>query len=295
MATMTVHSGLFSQLSEPFRALMTGAMRESEERVAELPDVEPNVFIALYEFASTGDYSAPPPDPNDEHRYLRTNLEECDDLSGEQCGQEQEQAVDSVTTDTEKDNPQCLDEGRCESLAPGAEASFVDDLHPYWGYSRKNKQLKNGCFICGHHTATQADISQTTKLWRQFQELHFPRSHFERAHPSSRPNVMFHAKLYCLAEEKMIEPLKQCCLGHLHSDLLRFELTIETIQEVLNLACFTYTMRSRQSSNGEDGLRKLVSYYIASQTQIFQVNKYFRAVLDANGELGSDLVYLLLN
>ena len=283
---------------------MTSPMREKEEGVAELPEVEPDVFIALYEFASTDDYSVPPPDPNDEYRYLRAILKECKDSFGELCGQEHEQAVESVTLDTEKDSPQCLDERQylpsdlaLEPGAPEEAPPFEEVPQSNWdlGYSLNRKQSKKACRTCGCHKKVQVDISQTTKLWQQFQEQQFPRSHSKLTYPSSRPNIMFHAKLYCLAEEKMIEPLKECCLRHMHKDLLRFESGNNTIQEVLNLASFAYTMRSRQSFKGDDGLRKLVSHYIASQGQTFRASKYFRAVLDAYGELSSDLVYLLLH
>lgn len=289
MTTMTVHSELLSELSEPFRALMTGTMREKQEGVAELPAVEPDVFVALYEFASTGDYSVPPPDPHDKCSYLVATLKERNDAFAELCIQDCEQTAQSIIKDGISSNVEC------EVPEPEAEERFGSEEEPMSKWAPRNKKKsKQHYWASGPYEETEAEISPTNRLWQQFKEQELLQSYTKRIYSLSDTNIMFHAKLYCLAEEKMIEPLKACCLGHLCNDLLRLDLGETTIRDVLDLASLAYTERSRESFNGDDGLRKMVSHYIASQGHNFRASKYFRDVLDAHGELGSDLVHLLL-
>lgn len=63
-----VHEGALVHLSEPFRALLTGGMKESLEGKIIWDDVEPTTFLLLLDYAYTGSYPIPYPDStyNDE-------------------------------------------------------------------------------------------------------------------------------------------------------------------------------------------------------------------------------------
>ena len=113
----------------------------------------------------------------------------------------------------------------------------------------------------------------------------------EAPKPTSYP--LFHAMLYALAEEQMIESLSLCCLHHLKTELQEFHLMNETAEEVLRLIHFAFAHRSRQSFTREDKLRKLVVHYTACKLEFLLTIKGFRALMDNYGELGYDLILRL--
>lgn len=54
---VSVHSAVMASLSEPFNRLINGPMREAQEKCAELPDIELEIFTPLVEFDYTQDYT----------------------------------------------------------------------------------------------------------------------------------------------------------------------------------------------------------------------------------------------
>jgi hypothetical protein len=56
-----LHKSLVSRISPPLTALMENGMRESQERLASIPDVDEATFARFAEFMYTGDYNTPQP------------------------------------------------------------------------------------------------------------------------------------------------------------------------------------------------------------------------------------------
>lgn len=287
---MLVHVELFSQLSQPLRALIESEMREKHERNVEFPDVEPDVFIALYEYASTGDYSCPPADFSQGHQNLSIAMNFDETILAE--------PVDAKCNACEVE-PAELSYDQCYAPNPDFPPTVEDDAiaensgFPSFGTTpkllKKNKKKARYQF----HWHEPLESTKFTDLREDFAQQAFPKREWTLTYTSAEKNILFHAKLFCLAEEYLIEPLQDLCLDHLHQDLASLELDCAKAMEILELASFTYLKRSRQGSRGEDGLRKLVSLYIASHCDVFRQLVHFRSLLDANGEIGSDLVHLL--
>jgi hypothetical protein len=55
---VTVHAGAISALSKPFDRLINSPMKEAQEKCAELPHIDRDVFLGLVEYAYRGNYTA---------------------------------------------------------------------------------------------------------------------------------------------------------------------------------------------------------------------------------------------
>ncbi|OAX80902.1 hypothetical protein ACJ72_04761 [Emergomyces africanus] len=144
------------------------------------------------------------------------------------------------------------------------------------------------------------------------------------------PYLLFHAKLYVFATRFLIPTLAQLTLKKLHRDLLSFPLSTPTSDHlspmsaasVIQLLHFTFTRTKRDDpvfslTSGDPNvhvqneLRKLVTHYAACKVR--ELASYqpptpssismesmdtshlgFRDLLDALGELASDLVYRMM-
>ncbi|OJD18607.1 hypothetical protein AJ78_01378 [Emergomyces pasteurianus Ep9510] len=144
------------------------------------------------------------------------------------------------------------------------------------------------------------------------------------------PYLLFHAKLYVFATRFLIPTLAQLTLKKLHRDLLSFPLSTTTPDHlsptsaaaVIQLLHYTFTGTKRDdpvfsltssdpSAHRQNELRKLVTHYAACKVR--ELASYqpptpssislesmdtshlgFRDLLDALGELASDLVYRMM-
>ncbi|QSS65664.1 hypothetical protein I7I51_06512 [Histoplasma capsulatum] len=144
------------------------------------------------------------------------------------------------------------------------------------------------------------------------------------------PYLLFHAKLYVFATRFLIPTLAQLTLKKLHRDLVSFPLSMATTDHlspisssaVIQLLHFTFTRTKRDdpvfsltssepSAQRQNELRKLVTHYAACKVR--ELASYqppapsaasvesmdtqhlgFRDLLDALGELASDLVYRMM-
>ncbi|KAJ5971166.1 uncharacterized protein N7479_001084 [Penicillium vulpinum] len=67
---LTIQSGLAQHVSKPLHNLMNGPTRESKHRIAVLEEDDVETFVAFCEYAYTGDYNVPRPEPVQEgHRH----------------------------------------------------------------------------------------------------------------------------------------------------------------------------------------------------------------------------------
>ena len=293
---MRAPAELFSQLSPAFRALLGSDMREKRDHCVDFPDVETDVFIALYEFAFTGDYSAPPPDSIDEQGHLNAGFEADEDDSP---GYDQL----TVGASREKHIRTRSTRGRLENTWDPAKASHrmsresTEMLRIQTALSglptrRLSRDLEDQFYGIEQPVPWYLEDLMSSHR-EQFYRQSFAMPKSTLNYNPCETNVMLHARLYCLAEEYLIEPLQDLCLGRLHGYLQYLELTDTTIPGVLNLAAFAYSMTGRQSFRGENGLRKLVCLYVAAYYMSFWGDKRLHALLDIQGELGSDLLGLL--
>ena len=253
-----------------------GTMQESGDRVAALENVTLDTFAGFCEYAYTGDYRNP--------------LVLADD--GDAFGAD---SVGARGSDVKEGELKPLSEETLEETLEedGGIAGFAS--------KKKKKRQESKCEAVQYYDEYQYNgfgrpprsvpPSTTERLRQSFNEIKYDAHKPEESRPL---NLLFHARLYTLAEEKLIEPLQTCCLGHLHRELLHFEVKQDNCQEFLQLLRFAYSCRSRQSFCGEDRLRKLVIHYAACNLEKLVVQGEFMALLDCYGEMGSDLIRRLI-
>lgn len=75
---VSVHSAVMASLSAPFDRLINGPMIEAQERRAEIPDIELEIFLLLVEFAYTLSYTTKPC-PNDSLESRKDDLEDAEE------------------------------------------------------------------------------------------------------------------------------------------------------------------------------------------------------------------------
>ncbi|PGH00416.1 hypothetical protein GX51_05824 [Blastomyces parvus] len=144
------------------------------------------------------------------------------------------------------------------------------------------------------------------------------------------PYLLFHAKLYVFATRFLIPTLAQLTLKKLHRDLVSFPLSTKTADHlsptsaaaVIQLLHFIFTRTKRDdpvfsltspdpNAHRQNELRKLVTHYAACKVRelasyqpptpeeagmesVDTMPMGFRDLLDALGELASDLVYRMM-
>lgn len=231
-------------------------MKESISGVAPLEDVEVETFIAFCEYAYTGAYMTP-------------------DITIEPRPEDKSHAEPNDDNDRPNGLSNEYDEG-----IPVQEAS---DNKEYWEEAA----------YCASVVAPEQTIVvyPYERLWNEFRSLRFDCA---PASFSQNPDILFHAKLYVFATRYLIEPLRQQSLKSLHRDLCNFSLNRENTSHILGLLDFTYAHTGRGEPGGKSSLRELVIHYTACEARTLGDDDRLMKLLDANAELGSDLVAKLV-
>lgn len=304
---VNAHSGILSRLSSPIKAALTGGMQESQTYVLEWPDVEFDVFSAMYEFAFTGDYVTPK-DHKGQSEYIealigpeeasysfsKLEISKADKPSAVRNHKEVQGA------DYKRHSTDALRNASSEGM-PSSESLRKVNPPNTTPNPEAPRPLSN---LFAHEKSKLSTRSaRESMLWSTFFSMHHHSKILGAHRQEYHRNLLFHAKVYCLAESKLIESLKNISLRHLHEDLLEVTgdffntdlfRTSEAPGEVLELAAFVYLNTYRYSSSGHDMLRRMVSTYIAAQAKELERFEEFRPLLDACAELASDLVHLML-
>ena len=295
------------------KSLMTGGMRESKEHTVVWSDVEIDVFLALYEFAFTGDYhipvigevgihlrellgdtrSAEESESNGESSEVTTENRELPVEAKEEIEETEEVEAGGFAEDPQEELERSTwtasvfrSKKSKKARKKYVEMDDVDELVPS-PFSFATEETKN-----------QEPRSSESALWTQFRNLSRTLRGPEKGPSRSYNfNPLFHAKVYCLADEHLIESLKNRSLLHLHRDLSNLkDKPSETPKDdtiVLDLAAFAYcnTVCRRGRT---DQLRAVVSSYMAAQGFALQLHEDFKDLLSACGDLGGDMVPLLI-
>ncbi|EEQ84799.2 uncharacterized protein BDCG_08068 [Blastomyces dermatitidis ER-3] len=205
-------------------------------------------------------------------------------------------------------------------LGPAFQGSFISPKSRGLGLWGEFASLQ---YI--HHQRTSGGMALPSPLSRNTPGYGIAVSGNEPA-----PYLLFHAKLYVFATRFLIPTLAQLTLKKLHRDLVSFPLSTKTADHlsptsaaaVIQLLHFTFTRTKRDdpvfsltspdpNAHRQNELRKLVTHYAAckvrelasyqpptpeaaSMESMDMMQMGFRDLLDALGELASDLVYRMM-
>jgi hypothetical protein len=301
-------------ISTPLYTLMSGEMKEAKDGVAVLKEVESETFTAFCEYAYTGSYRVPrvtiefeqstQGSPSHPSRLLDPQSPVVDYELTEVAVEE----APAEPAPEESEPEEAPAEEAPAEEAPAEEAPAEEA--PAWEPPAEEAPAEESTFIWGVRALpvriTQKTDSYTTKkeyrhLWKEFCNLNYdtiPEESEERSGNLDTETeiefkpLLFHCKLYVFAQMYLMASLKQLTLQKLHAALESFYLNLESSDKVLEVLEFAFTNTERgEDHDGE--LRKLLVAYAASKTKILKQNASFRTLLDAHGELGSDMVQVL--
>jgi len=269
---------LAKNISDPLHTMMNSReMKEGRDGKASIEEVHSDTFIGFCEFAYTGDYRVP-----------------------------------NGIVDLAKSKDKSLSNIRAAAMSIPQTTEYSFDLHPMrdepehasqcveedmWGLGMKSR---------ANEIARLAELKATTAkkryeyLWEEFCSLNYnrilPEADAELDGDGMKEiefkPLLFHCKLYVFAQMYLIASLKQLTLCKLHAELKVLDLRPETSDEVLETLEFAYT-KTERGYDCKDELRHLLVAYAASKTDVLKQNAAFHLLLDAHGELGSDMVLAL--
>lgn len=305
---ISVHAGVLEDLSEPLHKMTTNGMKESEERVARLPETDVKTFLRVCEYAYSGSYhtefiSRPDvPVPAFElplHGLKAFNCRFC-------------WARITINSPSWGDNfPFCQQSHRRQALTlPTAHSACAKCgilIAPNTIY---NDSMSKVCSACetelkAELVAAPADLSsEKSGPFRKLRILEggnciamVPRWR-KQAAPVTRDNgtcntLCDHARLHVFADMQMISQLKQMSLCRLHRDLCDMEISEASVAGIIDLVVYTYENTTKEHSGdvaSEVSLRALVSSYIVEHVRALMGYATFRDMINGGGEFVEDMI-----
>jgi hypothetical protein len=286
---IVVHAAAIAATSKQLNALINGGMEESATRCARLEDVKVDDFIRFCEYAYRGDYTTPP---------WEEVLPESNSTSNE-SQQHGDDESSGVLTSEKK-------EGKKGRVVPVPniyeELSSVPDI--YEDIPPAPDFYEEPLEDVPAPEYEPAPISRTT-LRTQFNS----RTYLDDGGPKAQilqqfepkpntavnqnftPVLLAHARLYCFAHLRLIEPLMALILDKLHRTLMNFKLFTRRIGDIIELARFAYSnpdMPDRRDDGTIDDLRKLVVEYIVCEIDTIGKCDEFVKYMEDGGEFVGD-------
>lgn len=260
-----VPSTIARGISEPLHNMMNnGRMMESTNGYAVLKHVESSVFAAFCEYAFTGDYHVPEVaarvESHEEPGSPRPSEVPEDDLLASRPGKSRKKEKRSAWPNSFADDPQPLSE---------------------YNFPTSVRDLRHR-------------ILQT--LWTQFKTLRYEAaSSWSESREDQEDNqsetdevnpLMFHAKVYFFAQEKLAARLESLAICKLYQCLRDSKFSSD---EILDAADFVFN-----PSRGDSSLKQLLLDYICCQVETLKSDLRFHEILGKNSELGRDMLMRIL-
>lgn len=155
---------------------------------------------------------------------------------------------------------------------PSARSSFApEDEWLFEVPSKKRKKSKNGplkSYRSGPEPPTSA-FDMYPLIESRSNLCTYRSSINDGLIESSSEVLLAHASLYVLAEKWRVNSLKILVLSKLHQTLSTLRLDASKVQEIIDLARYTYLDSSTPDlETNIDGLRKLISLYMAANIRV---------------------------
>ncbi len=275
-----MHSKAVAATSQVFDTLVNGGMSEAQTRSAELKDVDEATFVRFLEYAYRHEYTDPPlvqdassyENPIHNSGVIVTpSLENRNPVSDEEYIQEVVEAPSENAFDWGD-----WTNSRSAPSAFGAVAS-----------SKKSKKHSKNL------SSSRSAFNMRQYVCPTFQDSTAPGTgnDAQPLAPSMSFALLFltHARLYTLADMRMIYPLKELALHKLHKALIKFELHPQRLGDVVELARYAYDHGEDRSADGRiDALRDMIVNYVACEMKVLGKHAEFRDLMDSGGEFAGD-------
>jgi hypothetical protein len=198
-----VHAGAIAATSQQLDALIDSGMEESATRCARIEDVEVDDFIRFCEYAYRGDYTTPPweevlPEPSSTSSNGQQNGD--DDTWGVLTSKKKKTKKERVVAVTEIHEPVLDVYEEPPDAPPAPEPSY--EAAPI---SRTPLRTRFNSRTYLDDGSPKAQILQ-----------HFEPKPNTAVDQNFTPVLLAHARLYCFAHLRLIEPLRALTLDKLH-------------------------------------------------------------------------------
>lgn len=258
---------------------MYGEWQEAKTKCVVWGSIDQATLTRFCQFAYTGDYDTPVPQAQ---RYEDTSKEE--PVPTARIGNEDHAGLPFGNGSAERDADLLSHEPADEPLPNIEVAPIIEDAPPIegdpWSWTssktdRKKKKLKK-------RTKPEANVVYPSFSTLQYMDDRSLRERQKRREiiPNSEPAQNYtsvflgHARLYVFAHEKGIESLKVLTLQKLQKTLAAFWISPIRVQDLVELAEYTYT-NTQQYENRRDELRNLiVLYFVAEEDQLSQTEDF---------------------
>ncbi|KAJ4413045.1 hypothetical protein N0V91_000019 [Didymella pomorum] len=274
-----VHSKAIAGTSPVFDRLVNGGLKESQDRVAEIEDIDPETFTRFLEYAYRRDYTVPfslcaPMTSNATSNGRNgfgasSRTVTCDAFGLENFGPSNREGSSWNSNSAPSD---------FGAMAYMASASPV----PSDKKTRKLERLQRTAFNNRQYIQPGQDASSLLRAGFEPYPNSSPAQDFT-------PVFLAHARLYTLADIRMVYPLRDLALQKLHRTLVSFKLHPERLGDVVELARYAYENGEDRSDDGRiDPLRELVVNYVAREMKVLGKHAEFRNLMDGGGEFAGD-------
>ena len=268
---IVVHSAAIAATSQQLDALINGGMGETATRCARIEDVKVDDFIRFCEYAYRGDYTTPPwEDVLQEPNPKSSNYEKNEDgdawgiLPSKKKKKGKKGCVETV--------PDVYEEPPADALPPEPPYEAPISRTPLRTQFNSRTYLDDG--------GLKAQILQ------QFEPK--PNTAVDQ---NFTPVLLAHARLYCFAHLRLIEPLRALTLDKLHKTLMNFKLFAARVGDIIELARFAYSnadLPDRRDDGTIDDLRKLVVEFVVCEIDTIGKCDEFVKYMEDGGEFVGD-------
>ncbi|KAJ4377104.1 hypothetical protein N0V86_006545 [Didymella sp. IMI 355093] len=259
---IVVHSAAIAATSQQLDALINGGMGEASARCARIEDVEVDDFIRFCEYAYRGDYTTPPwEDVLQEPNSISSNFEKNED--GDSWGMLPSKKKKKAKKGCLETVPDVYEIPPADALPPAPPAPITRT--PLRTQFNSRTYLDDGGLKA--QILQQFEPKLNTAVDQNF-----------------TPVLLAHARLYCFAHLRLIEPLRALTLDKLHKTLMNFKLFTARVGDIIELARFAYSnadLPDRRDDGTIDDLRKLVVEYVVCEIDtIGKCDKFVRYMED---------------
>jgi hypothetical protein len=284
---IVVHAAAIAATSQQLGALIDGGMEESATRCAKIEDVKVDDFIRFCEYAYRGDYTTPPwgedlPEPSSTSSRDQQNGD--DDTWGARTYKKKKKkgkmdslvsvpAIYEVVPEIDEPVPEAYEEPSVDLpvTIPSYEAVLI---------SRTSLRTRF------NDRTYLDDVSHKAQILYYFEPK--PNTAVDQ---NFTPVLLAHARLYCFAHLRLIDPLRALTLYKLHKTLMKFKLFTRRVRDIIELARFAYTnpdLPDRKDDGTIDDLRQLVVEYIVCEIDTIGKCDEYVKYMEEGGEFVGD-------
>jgi hypothetical protein len=271
--SIVVHAAAIAATSPRLDALIHGGMTESETPRATIKDVQVDDFIRFCEYAYCGDYTVPaweelPLEPSSKSGLNQQNGDDDDWDWAAPSTKKKKKCKKSIWEEPAETRP---------DPEPALDPELQYEVKPI-SRTPLRTHFNNRQYM--HNGGSKALALQRFE----------PKTN-SAANQNFTPVLLAHARLYCFAHVRLIEPLKALTLDKLHKTLTGFKLYTQRVEDIIELARYAYSnsdLPGRMADGTLGDLRQLVVEYIVCEVDTIGKSNEFVKYMEEGGEFVGD-------